>query len=171
MRGGPERLLVNHFKVGLDWMLHQACAYWGLPHQLGEWYQVVVEIDAELQECQPKGEFGVGPWRVRERLPITYRVAPIPMAGFQEGIDRPSIKCFWCGQPGLRMAECPASTPQVEVGPPRLSQVKWTCLKTLKKSRATAQAVEVSPSPTREGDRTAAGKYQPSYDSDNGDGA
>lgn len=50
LRVWPERLLVHQFKVGLDCTLYQACAYRGLPYQLSNWYQAVVELDAELRE-------------------------------------------------------------------------------------------------------------------------
>ncbi|KAK9395586.1 hypothetical protein NXF25_018947 [Crotalus adamanteus] len=58
----PECLLVHQFQADLDQDLHQACVFHGVPSRLQDWFRVVVDLDAGLQEFKPKGCYA-GPWR------------------------------------------------------------------------------------------------------------
>lgn len=90
-----ERLLVHHFKAGLDCTLRQACAYRDLPPpQLKEWYQAATELDAELRECRPKEEVGPRPRRVPERQPIISQMGPTLASAPPETLAQLPIQCF-----------------------------------------------------------------------------
>lgn len=147
LRAWPERLLVHHFRVGLDRTLCQACAYWDLPHRLNDWYQVATELDAELRECRPQGEVGPRPWRFTERSPVTNRVVPVLVSVPPERAAWPLIQCLRCGQPIHRTAECPALAPQAKVGSSGSGKTKKSPRKIPEKSRAAFQVVEVTSGP------------------------
>lgn len=51
----------QQFKAWLDHILLQASAYRSLPHWLSDWYQAVVELDAELREYHHKGMWVLDP--------------------------------------------------------------------------------------------------------------
>ncbi|KAK9402123.1 RTL1: Retrotransposon-like 1 [Crotalus adamanteus] len=50
LRSWPDRLLVHHFRTGLDIDLRRACVVRGIAGRLSEWFKAVVELDVGLRE-------------------------------------------------------------------------------------------------------------------------
>ncbi|KAG8139418.1 hypothetical protein E2320_002181 [Naja naja] len=96
LRAWPERLLVHQFRVGLDRELCQSCVYQGISHQLQNWFQAVIDLDAGLQEFRPKGDAGLGPRKPMERLTgLTGGAHPITSApGPTERPVQSPLCCF-----------------------------------------------------------------------------
>lgn len=67
LRSWPGRLLIHHFRVGLDGVLLRVCVVRGIPNQLQDWFWVVVELDTGLQEFWGGTEDPPRPWRAVER--------------------------------------------------------------------------------------------------------
>ncbi|KAK9407763.1 hypothetical protein NXF25_006537 [Crotalus adamanteus] len=105
LRTWPERLLVHHFRNGLDKELRQACIMRGVPCRLHDWYKVVTELHTGLQELRsgmgdpaPFQQAGGKPKDVGDQ----FRVA-VPAA------TRGTFQCFRCNKSGHRAAQCPMS--------------------------------------------------------------
>ncbi|KAG8147387.1 hypothetical protein E2320_014149 [Naja naja] len=61
LQGWPEWLLVHHFKTGLDRTLQQDCVYRGLPPHMAAWFQAATELEVELKDDRPRGEWTLRP--------------------------------------------------------------------------------------------------------------
>ncbi|KAK9395616.1 RTL1: Retrotransposon-like 1 [Crotalus adamanteus] len=133
LRSWPECLLVHHFQAGLDSELRRACVVRGIPSRLPEWFKVVMELDAGLQEFHQTPDEQPQPRRDVERPKEASRQTPMssprPRAVFQ---------CFRCNQPGHRVAECPV--PAIPNIPTATGKPGATPRKTMERSRAACQA-------------------------------
>ncbi|KAK9395748.1 hypothetical protein NXF25_019109 [Crotalus adamanteus] len=131
LRSWPECLLVHHFRAGLDKDLRWVCVVRGIPCRLPEWFRVVTELDAGLQEFQRMPETQQIPQRVVERPADPPRPSQTPGS-----TPRVVFRCFCCNRPGHRVAECPipvtTSTPTA-VGQPGITR------KAVERSRAARQ--------------------------------
>ncbi|KAK9395543.1 Retrotransposon-derived protein PEG10 [Crotalus adamanteus] len=118
LRSRLEHLLVHQFRASLDRDLHQACVFRGIPSQLQDWFHVVVDLDAGLQEFRAKGEGPPVPHRAMEKPRDEGRRTQGPGLGSSRPKPRPSFRCFHCNQPGHRVAECLVPITQEAQGAP-----------------------------------------------------
>lgn len=166
LRSWPEHLLVHHFWAGLDWELRQACVIMGVPNQLQEWFQVVVELDTGLQEFRRRGEDPLTPWRVVESPRDDSHRAQAPVPGPSGPPPRPMFRCFQCSQPGHQAAECPVPVPWSSPSAPGKSGSMPK--RTTEWSQAVQQPEDDNPrrSLLMGGEGTSTTSYQPAeYDS------
>ncbi|KAK9401814.1 hypothetical protein NXF25_010170 [Crotalus adamanteus] len=131
----PERLLVHHFRAGLDHDLRQACVYRGVPNRLRDWFKVVVELETGLKEVHRGGGDILRPRRLgdrpREGSQDQPRATPKSSGTSGEAVFR----CFRCNQPGHRAANCPAPSPRKTATVSKATPMK----KTAESSRAATQ--------------------------------
>ncbi|KAK9391826.1 hypothetical protein NXF25_017413 [Crotalus adamanteus] len=118
LRSWPEKLLVHHFRHGLDVELRQACLVRGVPSRLSDWYKAVTELYAGLQEIGPAAavphpapsrQFANRPTQVglpAQPVPAQPGISAQPMP---PGAPRGTFRCFRCNKPGHRVAQCPIS--------------------------------------------------------------
>ncbi|KAM3835807.1 uncharacterized protein M6D78_010313 [Vipera latastei] len=142
LRSWPERLLVHHFKAGLDSALRRACVVRGVPARLQDWFRVAIELDIGLQDTRGRSEGVTGGRRPAEKVKVEERPG-LPVAKANPvPPPRPGIRCFRCDQPGHRAAECPL--PPARMVSPATSTRALPARKTSERSRTAYQAADDS---------------------------
>ncbi|KAK9401553.1 hypothetical protein NXF25_012267 [Crotalus adamanteus] len=96
LRTWPERLLVHHFRNGLDKELRQACIIRGVPCRLHDWFKVVTELYNGLQECRSGTGSSVTFWQASSKPKDVGDQFPGSVPSIARGIFR----CFRCNRPG-----------------------------------------------------------------------
>ncbi|KAK9395784.1 RTL1: Retrotransposon-like 1 [Crotalus adamanteus] len=144
----PQRLLVHHFRAGLDSELCRACVVRGIPGCLPEWFKVVMELHAGLREFHQTPDEQPQPRQDVERLKEASRQTPMSSPR-----PRAVFRCFRCNRPGHRVAKCPV--PAIPSIPTATRKPGATPRKTMERSRATRQAGG-GPSQQSSGEQTPA---------------
>ncbi|XP_039215403.1 uncharacterized protein LOC120315311 [Crotalus tigris] len=122
----PERLLVHHFRAGLDHDLRQACVYRGVPNRLRDWFKVVVELETGLKEVHRGGGDILRPRRFGDRPREESQAQPRATPKSSGTPGEAVFRCFRCNQPGHRAADCPAPSPRKAVTVSKVTPMKNT---------------------------------------------
>ncbi|KAK9395714.1 hypothetical protein NXF25_019075 [Crotalus adamanteus] len=138
LRTWPERLLVHNFHWGLDKDLRQACVMRGVPPRLQDWFRVVSELDAGLQEFQVSSS---DQSFLRRTGPRPTEVSGQPKTSTPS--VRSTFRCFRCNRPGHCVVECPV--PALTTTPRSQEKPSPTQKKTPERSRAACQTEESIP--------------------------
>ncbi|KAK9406629.1 stanniocalcin-2 [Crotalus adamanteus] len=132
------RLLVHHFRTGLDIDLRRACVVRGIVGRLSEWFKAVVELNVGLRELPGAREVRLQPRKGQDQSKDSTNQMPSSNAR-----PKPVFRCFRCNRPGHRAAECtfPESTNiPTGVGRPGTTPKKMT-----EKSRVAHQVGQTAP--------------------------
>ncbi|KAK9411283.1 Retrotransposon-derived protein PEG10 [Crotalus adamanteus] len=132
LRSWTDRLLVHHFRTGLDTDIRRACVVRGVGGRLADWFRAAVELDIGLRE-HPSGRENRPPPRRSQDQPTGRTTQTVSDTACLKAV----FKCFRCNRPGHRAAECgipaPTSTPTAIGRPGSTPQ------KTAEKSRVAYQ--------------------------------
>ncbi|KAK9410510.1 Retrotransposon-derived protein PEG10 [Crotalus adamanteus] len=132
LRSWPDRLLVHHFRNGLDNEIRRACIVRGIGGRLSDWFKAAMELDIGLREHTSGRENRLPPRR-GQGPPTGRMVQATPEA------TRPktTFRCFRCNRPGHRAAEC--GLPAILGTPTAIGKPGSTPQKTTEKSRVAHQ--------------------------------
>ncbi|XP_039189868.1 uncharacterized protein LOC120303953 [Crotalus tigris] len=106
LRAWPERLLVYHFCNGLDKDLRQACIVRGVPCRFQDWFRVVTELHAGLQEFRLVAADSSIPRQVGDQSKEPGRQPPTLSPPVSAPPNKGTFRCFRCNRPGRRVAQC-----------------------------------------------------------------
>ncbi|KAK9412177.1 hypothetical protein NXF25_003352 [Crotalus adamanteus] len=132
LRSWPDRLLIHHFRTGLDTDIRRACIVRGVVGRLADWFKAAVELDIGLRD-RPGG---------REKRPQSRRNQDQAVGGTNQTVPgtvcpRSVFRCFRCNRPGHRAAEC--GIPESTGTPTAIGRPGATPKKMAEKSRVAYQ--------------------------------
>ncbi|KAK9396385.1 hypothetical protein NXF25_019746 [Crotalus adamanteus] len=91
LRSWPDRLLVHHFRTGLDTDIRRACIVRGIGGRLTDWFKATVELDIGLREHSSGRENRPPPRRSQDQ-PTGWTA----QAGPETERPRAVFRCFRC---------------------------------------------------------------------------
>ncbi|KAK9395789.1 Retrotransposon-derived protein PEG10 [Crotalus adamanteus] len=132
LRSWPDRLLVHHFRNGLDNEIRRACIVRGIGGRLTDWFKAAMELDIGLREHSSGRENRPPPRRSQDQpTGRTAQAAPETVR------PKAVFRCFRCNRPGHRAAEC--GLPAIPGTPTAIGKPGSTPQKTAEKSRVAHQ--------------------------------
>ncbi|KAK9400665.1 hypothetical protein NXF25_011379 [Crotalus adamanteus] len=153
LRSWPDRLMVHHFRNGLDNEIRRACIVRGIGGRLSDWFKAAMELDIGLREHTGGRENKLPSRRGQDPL-IGHMVQATPDATR----SKTTFRCFRCNRPGHRAAEC--GLPAVLGTPTAIGKPGSTPQKMMEKSRIAHQAGQTPIQPASDDHSPMLQKYE-----------
>ncbi|KAK9398714.1 Retrotransposon-derived protein PEG10 [Crotalus adamanteus] len=153
LRSWPDRLMVHHFRNGLDNEIRRACIVRGIGGRLSDWFKAAMELDIGLRE-HTGGRENKPPSRRGQDPLIGHMVQATPDATR----SKTTFRCFRCNRPGHRAAEC--GLPAVLGTPTAIGKPGSTPQKMMEKSRIAHQAGQTPIQPASDDHSPMLQKYE-----------